>query len=294
MSFQDCIKDVVFEDIAVGRKGSVLVKVTDDEIPIVRTTSVYKNPVQEFSIVHTVILKKIKEIIPDSDYDCDCDFNNALIEIYDSNYTSMGFHSDQALDLKDESYICIYSCYENGTDTTGLRKLITKKKTGSETEAEVKQTEIPLKHSSVVIFSTDTNKNYLHKIILDCNHNHNHNHNLEQSVEDNRWLGITFRCSKTFVKFIDRIPYVKTGYCEGCEKYVELKHCTSQEKKEYYKYRSLENKNIEYKYPFISYSISPSDLLECANNCVDNCVDMSLNQHLYTSLNTMTYILGFI
>lgn len=253
--FQECSKGVVFEDIATGRKGSVLVKMDNKGIPIVRTTSVYKNPVQIFTDVHLTIMDRIKEVVPDSD------FNNALIEIYDSRYKSMAFHSDQALDLNDESYIVLYSCYERGsgdskdpkdsiTSYPYQRKLITRKKT------ETDQEEILLDHDSFVVFSTDTNRKYTHKIILGEEHKNT------APTEENRWLGITFRLSKTFVKFFDNVPNVPyvPYIADQSGQYTELTHATHEEKKEYYKHRSLENKSI-YRYPFIYFSISPSDFM---------------------------------
>ena len=111
-------------------------------------------------------------------------FNNALIEIYDSTYCSMGFHSDQSLDLANESYICIFSCYNN-SNTKYIRKLIIKDKI-----TNVRSTYI-LEHNSIIVFPLSTNSKYLHKIILDKN------------GSDDIWLGITFRLSKTLINFID-------------------------------------------------------------------------------------------
>ena len=50
-----------------------------------------------------------------------------MIEIYDSKYCKMGFHTDQSLDLQENSYIGIFSCYNDPT-TKDLRKLKVKNK----------------------------------------------------------------------------------------------------------------------------------------------------------------------
>lgn len=77
-----------------------------------------------------------------------------------------------------------------------------------------------------MLFSIDTNNQHLHK-------------------SNTRWLGITFRLSKTYIKFLDNVPYVNG---------------TEEEKKKFYKLRSLENKTVGYKYPEITYTISGTDL----------------------------------
>ena len=117
--------------------------------------------------------------------------NNALIEICDSNYTSMKYHSKKDIDLYEGSYIAIFSHYDNANANRIL------KVRHKETE---KCDDILLRHNSIVIFSTHTNRNYLHKIVLDKDNNTN-----------NRWLGITFRLSKTFIKFVNEIPYFENG-----------------------------------------------------------------------------------
>ena len=94
----------------------------------------------------------------------------------------MGFHTDQALDLKDELFICLFSCY-NDPDTKSLRKLVVKNKSTNNSF------DIKLEHNSVIIFSVKTNREYLHKIILDS------------SESKDLWIGATFRYSKTSIYF---------------------------------------------------------------------------------------------
>jgi len=237
INYQDNLFDELsnvtsFEEIIKGRLGAVLVDCQTNLIPIVRTTSMYSCPVQLFSQIHYDIIKKIRDVtnMPQ------LKFNNALVEIYNSRYRTMGYHSDQSLDLDSDSYICIFSCYDNPND---IRKLQVKKKNSDELF------EIQLEHNSCILFSVSTNSEYLHRIVL------------ENNTSNNRWLGITFRFSKSFVEFIDKIPYLNQK---------ELTVATDKEKKEFYEYRSNENKNISYIYPEINYTISRSDILAPLDN----------------------------
>lgn len=227
--FQELTTNIHFENITKGRQGAILSDKSDKR-PIVRTTTNYDFPVQYFLPIHKFIQKQIQIQLKN----CDIKFNNAMIDIYDNTYTKMKFHTDQYLDLDDNSFICLYSCYEK--EIKYPRKLIIKKKTQENVQ------EIVLHNNSFVLFDTFTNKNYLHKIILD---------NTERT-EDNKWLGITFRLSKTFIKFVNGVPYINNK---------QLTIATENEKKEFYKHKSLENLNIEYNYPEINYTINNQDLI---------------------------------
>lgn len=226
--FSELFHTTEFEDITHGRKGAVLVDIRKAHIPLVRTTTKYTKPAQKFNTLHYDIIDKIRK---KSNIE-NIAFNNALIELYDTQYCTMGFHSDQSLDLADDSYIAIYSCYENLPQNP--RKLIIQDKITN------KQSEIILDHDSVVLFNISTNQRHLHKIILENNH------------DNNRWLGITFRLSKTFIHFVDNVPFLGNNM---------LKIADNDETKNFYQLRSKENKSIEYKYPEINYTISNSDLL---------------------------------
>ena len=232
--FDELSQSVDFEDIMNGRKGANLVDYKNELIPIVRTTSNYSKPNQKFAPIHYDIIANIKKMSGITDLE----LNNALIEMYDSQYRNMKFHSDQSLDLADNSYICIFSCYDNPTN---IRKLKIKNKSTGEFS------EISLDHNSVVIFSTETNKKYQHKIILDQSTD-------KQTSTGCKWLGITFRFSKTVIKFIKDIPYF---YPNGNE----LKLATDEDKKIFLKHKSEQNKQIGYNYPEISYTLSVGDLL---------------------------------
>lgn len=217
-NYLDLIDGIIFEDMIKGRRGSILVNDINN-IPIVRSTTKYKNKVQKLIANHFELIKSIKKETKIEDLE----FNNAMIELYTEEYSTMGFHSDQSLDLKEGSYICLFSCYN---DIENLRTLRIKNKLTHEIN------DIILENNSIVIFSLDTNSKYLHKIIL------------ENNKEKSNWLGITFRLSKTFSKEI------------------KLKLADEKETKEFYKMRSNENLMTYFKYPLIDYTISPSDLFE--------------------------------
>lgn len=230
--FDEYASATSFEDITRGRQGAVLVDYKNDLVPLVRTTTIYNIPVQKFLPIHYELIDKIKQVSKQ-----DLEFNNALIEIYESTYRTMGFHSDQSLDLADNSFICLYSCYDNPSGTD-IRKLKIQNKLTKE------ESEILLEHNSFVLFSLSVNAHNLHKIILDTT----------PTKDNNKWLGITFRLSKTYIKFMNEIPYFNSNS-------KVLKLANDDDKKEFYKQRSKENQEIEYVYPEIDYTISTSDML---------------------------------
>jgi hypothetical protein len=240
-TYKQSSKFVRFEDVAKGRKGAVLVDCKTELVPIIRTTTKYNHPAQQFTSFHLKIINQIKQKIKSELKLSDIEFNNALIEIYDSKYTKMGFHTDQALDIKDDSFICLFSCYENDSDNaTDHRKLVVQNKTTG------KMFEIVLDNNSAVLFSTLTNHQHKHKIIL----------NVENSKPQNKWLGITLRMSKTFVQFIKDNACFTSGAL--------LKLANNEERKKFYFYKGRENANIEYTYPEINFTISKSDLVQPA------------------------------
>lgn len=54
--FNELLDSADFEDVAKGRIGNHLVKVGDKGIPIVRTTTMYDIPANNFSTVHNQII----------------------------------------------------------------------------------------------------------------------------------------------------------------------------------------------------------------------------------------------
>lgn len=247
--FDELINSSNFESVAKGRVGNHLVKVEENGIPIVRTTTQYNIPPQKFSNVHHFIVEKINNILENIGLNSlsPLNFNNALIEVYDNTYSKMGYHSDQSLDLDSNSYIGLFSCYKNPEPLVEhqLRRLIVKEKDGTE------EFEITLTHNSVVLFSVETNSKSLHKITL------NSAHNQKLTQLDNQWLGITFRKSKTYIKIKDNKPYLSSGQ--------RLNLANEEQKAEFFKLRGQENRLSDFIYPELSYTISVADILMPTN-----------------------------
>lgn len=225
--FDELLGSVRFDDVARGRRGTVLVKVGETGVPIVRTTTPYRTPAQRFREVHDRLAEQIRGLasVPA--------FNNALIEHYTSAYASMKRHSDQALDLAEGSSIAVYSCYRDPRRPS-RRLLVTAK-------ASEATFEVPLDHGSVVVFSLETNRRFTHAITL------------RAKAPDNDWVGLTLRTSKTFVRFADGQPWLSTG--------VPLTLADDDQRRELFHLRRRENDETSFVYPALSYSISESDLL---------------------------------
>jgi hypothetical protein len=221
--------------VTLGRQGGILVDCRDFRIPIVRTTTRYGKPPLLFSATHYEIIDKSREVsgMPS------LTFNNAMIEIYTNKYRKMRYHTDQALDLADDSFIGIFTCYDHHPKESDIRTLRMKNKTTNEIS------EVALLQNSMVLFSTRTNREHVHQIILK-----------EASASSTAWLGITFRLSKTFVQFVDSVPML-----HPINKILRL--ATDEEVKYFLKHKGEENKNVEvkYQYDLIDYTISPSDLM---------------------------------
>lgn len=238
--YQHLLHSTILENVAKGRKGAIVVDSKEQLIPIVRTTSKYKNPPQPFQQVHYEIIKEINK-----QFNSYFTFNNVLVEMYNNEYKTMAFHSDQALDLCDDSYIALFSCYDIHDTKSHLRKLIVKKKT---TNNDNGIEEIVLDHCSIVLFSTRVNAEYLHKIILDS----------RKDNEDVHWIGLTFRLSKTYVQFENGNPYL---HLVGNSLQPSLRLANEDEEKIMYKQRSMENKKSDFMYSNMNFTLSKGDLL---------------------------------
>ncbi|XCM83855.1 alpha-ketoglutarate-dependent dioxygenase AlkB [Kitasatospora sp. HUAS MG31] len=231
--FAELSASVYWEDVGKGRRGAVLTRIDEaGDAPLVRTTTRYGNPTQRFLEVHERLARQIRERAALS-----VDFNNALIESYTNAYTTMGSHSDQALDLADGSFIAVFSCYQH-PEANSPRKLIFESK-GSGGE----RFEMPLTHHSVVMFSVHSNRRFRHKIVLDTP---------DRTVE-NPWLGVTFRTSKTFVRFRDGRAHLPQG--------ARLTSADDEQRREFYRLRRRENEETDFVYPSLTYTISESDLM---------------------------------
>lgn len=243
--FNELISAVDFESIAKGRIGNHLVNVGDNGIPIVRTTTKYNIPAHNFSANHHMIVECINDTIGKNNLVGipAQHFNNALIEVYDCNYSKMNYHSDQSLDLDNDSYIGLFSCYEKPDELTGqhIRKLKIKDKISNE------EFESSLTHNSVMLFSLATNTKFLHKIVLDAASNS------KPLVSDNKWLGITFRTSKTYIQFEDNSPHFSNG------KLLEL--ANKEQETEFYRLRAEENRNLDFVYPDLTYTVNVGDMI---------------------------------
>jgi hypothetical protein len=166
-----------------------------------------------------------------------------MLEVYDSRYRTMKFHTDQALDLNPDSYICLFSCYEHGSDSHPRILTVKNKDSGEEFEVQ-------LLHHSVVVFSTATNQKHLHKIEgRDLPKNHN-----------NRWMGFTLRLAKLSVKFVDGVPHLISDQSQQGE----LTIATEEERRAFFGYKGSENKSTDFQWPEIQYTISPSDCMPIA------------------------------
>lgn len=232
--FEDLLASVRLEAAGKGRSGAVLVTIGEAcRIPIVRTTTRYSAPAQRFRSVHEQLAQQIQKSASLS-----VGFNNALIEIYTNAYTMMGSHSDQALDLADDSFIALFSCYKHPEIANLPRKLVVESK-----EPGGAPFEIPLTHNSVVAFSVDSNRRFKHKIVLDT----------PAKTPENQWLGITFRTSKTFVQFRGEHTYFLDD--------TRLTLADDEQSREFYQLRRRENNEADFIYPRITYTISESDMM---------------------------------
>ncbi|MGW0752055.1 alpha-ketoglutarate-dependent dioxygenase AlkB [Streptomyces sp. NPDC002587] len=222
------------ESAGKGRQGAVLTRIDEAEggVPLVRTTTRYSSPAQRFRPVHERLARRIQDhaAIP-------VGFNNALIERYTNAYRTMGSHSDQALDLADGSFIAVFSCYRHPEAGPPRKLVFASKGSGGDTF------EIPLTHNSVVVFSVDSNRRFKHKIVLDA----------PVPAADNQWLGVTFRTSKTLVRFHDGHAYLPQG--------ARLTSADEEQSRAFYRLRRRENEETGFVYPPLTYTVSESDLL---------------------------------
>lgn len=222
-----------WEDVGKGRRGAVLTRIDEaNRVPLVRTTTRYGNPTQRFRAVHERLAQRIQEraALP-------VGFNNALLESYTNAYRTMGSHSDQALDLAGGSFIAVFSCYRHAEASPPRKLIFESKGAGGETF------EIPLAHNSVVAFSTDANRRLKHKIVLAPS----------AQTTDNQWLGVTFRTSKTLIRFRNGRAYLPQS--------VRLTSADDEQRREFYRLRRRENNETDFTYPPLTYTISGSDLV---------------------------------
>lgn len=72
-------------------------------------------------------------------------------------------------------------------------------------------------------------------------------------ARENPWLGLTFRTSKTVVRYHDGRACFHDG--------TSLTLADDEQKREFYRLRHRENNEVDFRYPRISYTVSESDLM---------------------------------
>ncbi|MET9351010.1 hypothetical protein [Streptomyces termitum] len=224
---------VRWEDVGRGRRGAVLTRPdATGAVPLVRTTTRYGTPAQRFRPVHERLARRVRAAahLP-------ADFDNALAERYTDAYATMGAHSDQAQDLAEGSYIAVFSCYENPDAPAGRKLLFEPKDTAGE------PFELPLPHHGVVAFPLTANRLLRHRIVLDK----------RAGTEDNPWLGITFRTSRTRLRYVPGGPLLPDG--------TRLVLADEDQRQELYALRRRENRETSFTYPPLPHTLSESDLL---------------------------------
>ncbi|MFJ9813089.1 alpha-ketoglutarate-dependent dioxygenase AlkB [Streptomyces sp. NPDC101158] len=231
--FDELSASARLEDVGKGRRAAVLTRVDGSGgVPLVRTTTRYSGPPQHFRPVHERLARRIREraALP-------VGFDNALIERYTNAYRTMGGHSDQALDLADESFIAVFSCYRH-PEAGPPRKLVFASKA-----ADDETFEIPLVHNGIVAFSVAANRRFRHRIVLEA----------PGRATENEWLGVTFRRSKTALRFHDGEVYLPQG--------ARLTSADDEQRREFYRLRRRENDETDFVYPPLTYTVSESDLM---------------------------------
>ncbi|MFH8253954.1 alpha-ketoglutarate-dependent dioxygenase AlkB [Streptomyces roseolus] len=228
-----------FEDLGKGRRGATLTRVDEaGGVPLVRTTTRYAGPAQRFRALHERLARRVQACagIP-------VGFDNALIESYTDAYRKMGSHSDQALDLAEESSIAVFSCYRTPEASPPRKLVFESKEDGGETY------EIALTHNSVVAFSVASNRRFRHRIVLDAPP--------AAGADEHVWLGVTFRTSKTILRFRDGHPYLPHG--------ARLTTADEEQRREFFGLRRRENEETDFTYPALTYTVSESDLMPPAH-----------------------------
>jgi hypothetical protein len=241
--FQNLQESCDWEKVGKGRHAAILIKpfISGDSkqllVPIVRTTTRYINPTQEFTSIHDELFLQIQKEIS---IDLKESKPNLMLEMYDKKCITMKEHTDQTLDLDEKCPIIIFSCYQKSPKNPRILE-IQNKSTG-------KTFEIKLTQNLLVWFNLDTNATHVHKIVLRA-----------PKIEE-LWIGATFRFSKTFVTFT-KTDVASVPILSGSGKILTL--ATEEEQKMFCVAKGKENK-LPKLYPYPSnwcFTLSPSDLL---------------------------------
>ena len=252
-TFAELAEDVTFEHVGRGRAVAVLFReLGDSRVPIVRTTAKYNCPSRPF----TRRVQALADAVVAAG-GLRTPLNNAMAEIYDCDYRTMGFHSDMALDLDAASHIAIYSVYDSPAGQpppAAVRSLvIVDKATGADRM-------LLLAPNTVTIFSVQDNSRFLHKIVLRAPPS--------PAADGVRWLGVTLRTSQTIVQFDSEVEgpptFVSDGAAAagGAPPRQLLSVASQTQAKELYALRQEENREVEFAYPpGLWHTLSPSDVL---------------------------------
>jgi hypothetical protein len=240
-AFDELTEGISFERVGRGRAVAVLFRELGDNcVPIVRTTAKYTYPSRPFTRGIGALADSVSALsgLP-------LQLNNAMAEIYDRDYRTMGLHSDMALDLDPESHIAIYSAYDSPPPPGAVRDLvIVDKATGAGTT-------VPLSPGTVIVFSVLDNARFLHKIVLQAPPS--------PAADAVRWLGVTLRTSRTRAKFGSASgPMLLTE--TGGPRPLEL--ASQAQARELYALRQEENRAAgSFTYPpGLWHTLSPSDV----------------------------------
>lgn len=142
------------------------------------------------------------------------------------------------MDLADGSSIAVFSCYEYPERANPPRMLIVESK-----EPGGERFEIPLTHHGVVVFDTQANRRHRHQIVLRG----------PGPTLGNRWLGVTFRTSKTVVTYHGG----RALFADGAD----LTLADEERRRMFFAHRRRENHETDFAYPRVDDTVSESDLL---------------------------------
>lgn len=93
----------------------------------------------------------------------------------------------------------------------------------------------------MVAVSVDANRRFTHTIALSAN------------SPENDWLGMTFRTSKAFVRFVDGHAELPDG--------TRMTLASEEQRRELFHLRRRENDETDFAYSPLSYTLSESDLM---------------------------------
>lgn len=84
-TFEAFVQATELETFPSGKQGAIIISPGTDCIPIIRTTAAYTLPSQDFKPIHNKLIATIQ-----SRANQEFDFNNGMVEIYDSRHSKMG------------------------------------------------------------------------------------------------------------------------------------------------------------------------------------------------------------